>query len=138
MTDLIQYYPYIVSSACYNIKGKSVIYLSSESWVDYEERDYLEFRLKDLLRIYNRCKRKKIEFNVEEALKEVVWRNWDIEPIRELANRVEKNGKKATVDGIHLKMHEHYRRELAIEMIKNGLNPEDYGYGRFVEKINNI
>ena len=130
---MIPYYPHIVSSAGFNnAERKSTVYLSSESWVDIEEREALEWRLKHLLTIYNRCKRKKIEFNVDEALKEILWGNWNEEPYRELANRVKENGKKATIDDIHLKMHEYYRKELAEEMLRNGLNPADYGYGRFV------
>lgn len=135
MSDLIPYYPHIIGYASYNnAERKAIIHLSSESWVDYEERDYLEWRLKDLLRIYNRCKRKKIEFDVEEVLKEIVWNGYNEEPYRELANRVKEKGKKATIDGIHLKMHERYRKDLVEEMLKNGLNPADYGYSRFVNK----
>jgi lysyl-tRNA synthetase class I len=135
MSDMIPYYPYLISIACFNnAERKSIIHLSSESFVDREEKECLEFMLGYLLRIYNRCKRKKIEFNVDEALREIVWNGWNEEAYRELANRVKENGKKATIDGIHLRMHEIYRRELASEMIKNGLNPNDYGYGRFVDK----
>ena len=135
MADLIPYYPYIVGSACFNnTDRKSVIHLSSESFVDREERECLEWRLKHLLRIYNRCKRKKIAFDVEEAVKEVTWNGWNEEPHRELANRVKEYGKKATIDGIHLRMYEYYRKELSDEMIKNGLNPADYGYERFVKR----
>lgn len=136
MEDLIPYYPYIIGSAYFNnAERKSVIHLTSESWVDIEERDILEFRLKDLLRIYNSCKRKKIEFDVKEALKKIVWGGWNEEPYKELANRIKENGKKATIDGIHLKMHEHYRQDLVDEMIKNGLNPLEYGdYTRFIKE----
>lgn len=89
MEDLIPFYPYIIGCASYNnVERKAVIHLSSESWVDYEERDILEWRLKDLLRIYNRCKRKRTEFNVDEAVKEITWNGWNEEPYRELANRV--------------------------------------------------
>lgn len=134
MEDLIPYYPYIIGSAGYNnAERTATIHLSSESWVDYEEQDILEWRLKDLLRIYNRCKRKRIEFDVDEAVKEITWNGWNEAAHRELAKRVKEKGRKATVDGIHLRMHEIYRRELVNEMVKNGLNPKDYGYGRFVE-----
>lgn len=134
LEDLIPYYPYIIGSACYNnTERKSVIHLSSESWVDREERECLEFQLKNLLRIYNSCKRKKTEFDIEEVLKKVVWNGWNEQPYRELAERVKEKGKKATVNGIHLKMHEYYRKELVDEMLKNGLNPCDYGdYERFI------
>ena len=134
---MIPFYPHIIGfAACDNTDShNSVVCLSRESFVDSEERESLEFRLKHLLRIYNRCKRKKTEFDVEEALKEIVWNGWNEEPYRELANRVAKSGKKATVDGIHLKMHEYYRKLLVDEMISHGLNPCDYGdYGRFVNK----
>jgi hypothetical protein len=133
MKDLIPYYPHIIGAACFdNVEGKSVIHLSSESWVDHEERESLEFKLKWLIKIYNRCKRKKIELNVDEAVAEIAWNGWNEEPCRELANRVKMYGKKATIEGIHLKMHEYYRQELVDEMLKNGLNPADYGYARFI------
>ena len=133
MKDLIPYYPYIIRSAYFDtVEGKSVIYLSSESWVDHEERVNLEWRLHNLFTIYNRCKRKKVEFDVDEAVAKITWHGWNDEPYRELANRVKMYGKKATIDGIHLNMHERYRRELVDEMLRNGLNPANYGYERFV------
>ena len=49
----------------------------------------------------------------------------------ELANRVKINGKKASTDGLHLSIYDFYRKELVEEMVKNGLNPADYGYERF-------
>lgn len=135
MSDLIPYYPYLICVAGYdNKERKATIHLTSESFVDYEERERLELYLKELLRIYNRCKRKKIEFNVDEAVKEVCFGDYSKEQITELANRVKEHGKKATIDGIHLKMHEYYRQRLVDEMIENGLNPSDFDYGRFVNK----
>ena len=135
--DLIIYYPYLVVFAGVDNADSrnSVVCLSRESFVDSEERENLEWRLKHLLRIYNRCKRKKVEFDVEEALKEIVWNGWNEEPYRELANRVKLHGKKATIDGIHLRMHERYRQLLVDEMLVHGLNPADYkDYERFVDK----
>lgn len=134
MKDLIPLYPHLVSIAFYDNTDShnSVVCLSSESFVDREEREQLEWHLKELLKIYNRCKRNKTEFDVEEAVKKVTWGGWNEEVYRELAIRVKEHGKKAIIDGIHLKMHEYYRQELVDEMIKNGLNPADYGnYERF-------
>lgn len=132
--DLIPYYPYLVRFAvCYEEKTRnSVVCLSAESFVDREERESLEFKLKRLLTIYNRCKRKKIEFNIDEAVKESAWDEYDEEIYRILAERVKEKGKKATIDGVHLKMHERYRKELVDEMKRKGLNPADYGYERFI------
>lgn len=136
MKDLIPLYPHLISFASYSGADthNSIICLSPESFVDKEERESLERYLKWMIRIYNRCKRKKIEFSVEDAIKEVCWGDWNKKQIAEIANRVKEKGKKATIDGIHLKMHEYYRRELVEEMIKNNIDPIQYGYERFVNK----
>lgn len=126
--DLIPYYAHLVSSAYYNnAERKSVVHITSESWVDRRERESLEYKLKQVLTIYNRCKRKKIEFDVDATVEEVAWKGFDDDVYREIANRVKGNGKNATIDGIHMKMHEYYRKELVEEMINNGLDPIDYG-----------
>lgn len=130
--DLIPYYPYLISSAIFS-KDKSVVRLTSESFVDEEERESLEFRLNELIKIYSRCKRKKIEFNIEDAVKDVCFGDWNRDVICELAKRVKENGKKASIDGLHLKLHELYRETLVDEMLKNGIDPCEYGYGRFME-----
>lgn len=130
--DLIPLYPHIISFSVSNGSSRTVC-LSQEPYFDYQERDRLEFDLKWLLKIYNRCKRKKIEFDVEDAVNEVCWGNFNREQTTELAKRVKEKGKKATIDGIHLTMQEYYRKELVEEMLKYGLNPCDYGdYERFL------
>lgn len=133
--DLIPYYPHLISVGCYdNTERKSVIYITSKSFVDIEEQETLEYYLKRILTIYNRCKRKKIEFNIDDVIKEICWTDYNKAVIAELANRVKENGKKATIDGVHLRMHERYREELVREMIKNNIDPTKYGYGRFINK----
>lgn len=130
--DLVPYYPHIIGFGGYS-NDYRVVCLSKEPYFDRQEKESLDFNLKWLLRIYNRCKRKKIEFNVEDAVNEVCWGNFNREQITELANRVAKNGKKATIDGIHLTMQEYYRKELVEEMLKYGLDPCQYGdYERFL------
>lgn len=133
--DLIPYYGHLVSSAGHdNVERTASINITEESWVDMEERQTLEYKLKDVIRIYNRCKRKKIEFDVEETVKEVVWFGYAEKQTREIAKRVKEHGKKATIDGIHLDLHEHYRKDLVKEMLDNGLNPLNYGdYERFLK-----
>jgi hypothetical protein len=132
--DIIPYYPYLVSSASYNNAERTAsIHITSESWVERSERESLEHQLKDILRIYNRCKRKKIEFDIEAAVKEVVWSKYAEKQIREIATRVKEYGKKATIEGVHLDVYEYYRKELVKEMINNDLNPLEYGdYQRFL------
>lgn len=132
--SLIPYYPYLIVASYHNGKDRTaIINLSNESFVDREERELLEWYLKDILKIYNRCKRNKEEFDVEKAVDGVSWFS-DKDVIREIAMRVKENGTKATLDGIHLEFHEHYYRQLLVDkMIENGLNPSDYGYGRFIK-----
>ena len=133
--DLIPYYPHLVSSACYNNTERAAyIHITEKSSVDYEEERSLKLNLEHLIRIYNRCKRKKIEFDVEAAVKELCYNGWNEGPITELANRVKEKGKKATIDGIHYGFHDYFRKELVKEMLENGINPADYGYGRFLEE----
>lgn len=136
MEDTIPYYPCIIGSAWFdNTERKAVIHLSSKSHVDNEEREFLESELKNILKIYNRCKRKNIGFDIDDVVKKVTWNGWNEEAYRELANRIKEKGSKATIDGIHLRMHEHYRKLLVDEMLKYDLNPCDYGdYERFVSK----
>ena len=134
--DLVPYYPHLISIGCYNnADKKSIIHITSKSSVDIEEQENLKYYLKQILTIYNRCKRKKIEFNIDDAVKEVCWNDWNKEAITELANRVKLHGKKATIENIHLTMHERYRKELVDEMIKNNIDPAKYGYGRFVKEV---
>ena len=131
--DLIPLYPHLIAMAHYN-KSSSIVILSPNSYIDEEEQELLEFYLKHLIKIYNRCKRKKIEFDVEEAVKEICWWDCNKEPITELAHRVKEKGKRASIDGIHLEMREYCRKQLVDEMLKHGLNPCDYGdYERFVK-----
>ena len=137
--DLVPYYPHLVSMAHYDNKNprNSLVIISPKSYVDENEKDFLEWYLKDLLKIYRRCKRKKIEFNVDDAVKEVCWHDYNKEEIVELANRVKEKGKKATIDGIHLPFNEkYYRQELVNEMLKYGLDPCEYGdYERFIKEV---
>lgn len=133
ISDLVPYFPYLVSiAACDNIdSNNSMVVLSSKSFVDIEEEDILSIYLKNLIKIYNRCKRKKIDFKVDDAVREVCWNGWNKKAITELAERVKLYGKKASINGVHLDMYERYRKELVDEMLKYGLHPSEYGYERF-------
>lgn len=133
ISDIVPYYPYLVSIA-YVDNGdskNSIVCLSSKSFVDIAEAKSLQIDLKNLIKIYNRCKRKKIKFNVDEAVSEVCFGEYNKEEITELANRVAKNGKNATIDGVHLPTKDYYRQKLVDEMVRFGVNPAEWGYERF-------
>lgn len=134
--DLIPLYPHLISMAYYNKSqdgGSSIVILSPDSHVDREEQELLEFYLKNLIKVYNRCKRKKIEFDIKEAVRETCWLGHNRNPITKLAYRVKEKGRKASIEGIHLSMQEYYRKQLADEMLKHGIDPCKYGYERFIK-----
>lgn len=116
--DLVPYYPYLVTMAgYYNNQGR--IHLSSSSFVDEEEQERLNWKLKYTLRYYNRCKRNHVPYNTEEAaLHTGGYFVSDID--YSIADRVAEYGKKANTEGLHLSMHQYYRKELYEEMIANG------------------
>lgn len=132
LKDLIPYYPYVISMAGYS-EERSVVRLTSKSYVDYEEEDILNFYLKQVKKYERKCKKKHIPFEVEDAVK-VLGSICFGDTIRILAERVKNEEKNATIEGIHLASHEFYRKELVKEMEKNGLDPRKYGYARFFEK----
>lgn len=137
LTDLIQYYPYIIAIGCFNTKDKSaVVELSSIPHTDRREKETLDFYTKNLLRIYNRCKRKKTAFDIEKAVNEIApyERNETKNTIKRLAERIKTDGKKASTDGLHFEIYDWYRRELVEEMLSNGIDPAKYGYERFLNK----
>lgn len=130
--SLIPYYPHLVCTAAYNNKEqKSIVHITSESSVDRSEREVLESYLKRILKYYDKCKRNKTEFVIEDAIKSAYFIEWNKEQVIKIAKRVELHGKKANIDGIHLGVYEHYRKILADEMLRNSINLADYGLERF-------
>ena len=134
--SLIPYYPHIVSTGSFNNKErKALIHLTSKSWVDIEEEKSLNLYLSQILKVYNRCKRKKIHFDTNVVRKELGFlfdREDNVVDI--LVDRVIKYGKKANIDGLHLSFKDQYYRQILVnEMLKNDIDPCDYGYERFVK-----
>ena len=67
-SDLIPYYPYIVTMMTSSKEGGGVIHLSKESFVDEEEREHLGWDLDHIKKYWRKCKRDKKEFDEKEAL----------------------------------------------------------------------
>lgn len=118
-SDVVPYYAHIIGCAYHNnAENKHVIHLSSKSYPDSHEEEMLEWYKKTLVRYYNSCKRKKIEFNVNDALKKFSeWTlRYDGDTIKILAQRVKEKGKKASIEGLTLEFSERYREELRKEL----------------------
>ena len=76
-----------------------------------------------------------MEFVPEVVVNDMNLLSNNSEVVIELARRVKENGVKASIDGLHLMIQELYRQELVDEMINNGLDPVNYGYGRFCKGV---
>lgn len=122
--DLIPYYPHLVSIAAWNKDtNKSNIILSEDSFVDREEEEILTYTLQQFLRYYNRCKRKHIQYDVEEAIRNSLGGWFNPEYYKVLAERVGEYGKKANIEGVHTSSHQYFRNQLYNKMIEAGYTP---------------
>lgn len=125
--DLIPYYPYLESLIYSDKETGGIIRLHEKSFIDEEEEESLEICLEIIKRYWKSCKRKKEQFDKEEALKRACIFSQEIHHI-ELVNRVEKFGDKANIKGIHDPYHEKLREELYNLMIKYGWNENQAYY----------
>ena len=116
--DLAPYYPYIVVLGGW-ADGRGVFRLTERSFVDTEEEEHLNWKLRDFKKYRRRCKRNKVEYDEEQALKAICWfPPTDVD--REIAHRVGVFGEKATIVGLNDPIHEYYRSELFSKMIELG------------------
>lgn len=118
--DLVPYFPYIVAVGCYsNTNDRQTIVLSSESYVDREEKERLGWILRDAQKEYRRCKRKKIAFDNVEWTAKSFWSDKSI--VGEIAKRVAEKGDKADIEGMHFLSYDKWdRARLAQEMSRVG------------------
>ena len=117
--EACKYYPYLTAIAVYNInKEYNTIILSSQSFIDSEEEEFISWKINSAYKYWRKCKRNKKVFDVDEFLKSVWWSNQ--EEFKIIAERVKEFGNKATFDDIHDSLHEHFRRKWFEEMIRVG------------------
>ena len=128
--DILPYYPRCERFMACSQDSINICLSSRPHWA-WEETESLEFLLKDILTVYNRCKRNKIPFDKQAAYDKCKWithgdsdcANADL--IQELITRVDVSGKKATIDGLHKEaINQLYRKRLEAEMIRVGYTPE--------------
>ena len=117
--DLMPYYSFLTSFRSGNKDGDCIIHLSSQSWVDIEEKERLEYKMDDLKRYYRSCKRKKVPFDKDKALKMISFFTPEQYEF-ELVDRVSEYGEKSTIDNIHTSYHDKMRQSLCDDMIKEG------------------
>ena len=129
LKDLVPYYPYIVAFSYGCKEVEQTIVLSSESWVDREEKEHIGWILEDAKKEYRKCKRKKITFNPDDWINKSHWTNAEVK--KEIVKRVVENGEKANINGIHLSSYDKWdRKRLAQEMSRVGYS--DYEINHWV------
>lgn len=138
--DLIAYYPYIVSMSYGNNDGTGTIYLSQRSFIDTEEEEMLGWKMDHVKVVYRRCKRNHIPFDRKAAEKAISIFD-ELRPFeKEIINRVERDGEKASTEGIHDIMHDNMRDKWYKLMVDNGWEESIayrwvYGWRRYLDRI---
>ena len=136
--ELLPFYPYLIGMMYSNREEGGVIRLSSESYIDTQEKEWLGWTLRDAQKYWRQCKRKKIPFDVDECLKKISFfepRDYD----RQIVEQVKEFGKKATIDGIHTQYHDRCREKLYEDMIASGWEdsaayPWCFGWDRYFKR----
>lgn len=116
--DIAKYYPYLTLIRTWDKDNGDFIILSSDSFIDQEEQEHLDWYIDDVMKYWRKCKRNKVPFVVDECVEKLHWMDNDI--IRSVAERVAESGKDAEFDDIHLSMQEYYRQRWFEEMVKVG------------------
>jgi len=136
--DLAKYYPYIVSVSGAD-KNKAFVHISSQCFIDSEEKEFIMYTYNEILKYYKQCKRKKIPCTIEDIHKKKCIIGWGREEPDdwelELANRILKDGEKASIEGIHRPMHEYYRKAWRDYLVEIGYSKQEadlwvYGWRR--------
>lgn len=73
-----------------------------------------------MLRYWRRCKRNKTPYDVDMAAQSISFPGTPNGIEQEIAERVARDGDKATIDGLRDYMHEYYRKKLLEEMVRLG------------------
>ena len=63
--DLIPYYTHLVAMASYNKEIGNVIHLSRESFIDREEKEFLSWKIRDVITTFRKAKREKVEVTLD-------------------------------------------------------------------------
>jgi len=63
--DLIPYYTHLVASACYNKESGNVIHLSRDSFINSEEREFLAWKIRDVIGAFRKAKKENVEVTLD-------------------------------------------------------------------------
>lgn len=116
--DIAKYYPYLEAIGIYDGETGYRIFLSSDSFIDQEEREHRNYMIEDVQKYWRKCKRKKEKFDPDKCAEELWWD--DKETLKEIATRITQDGNNAEFDDMHFPLWEHYRRRWFEELVRLG------------------
>lgn len=122
--DAAKYYPYLICVGTFSKEGHTIV-LSSESFIDREERDSLRFDIENVLKYWRKCKREKRRFDKDECYNKIHWHITNDDYLKEIIKRVAEKGNNAEFDDIHKPMWERYRKDWFDEMVNLGYSEFD-------------
>ena len=90
--DLIPYYTHLISSACYNKESGNTIHLSRNSFIDSEEREHIAWRVRDVIGVFRKAKKEKVDVTLDYMKKQKFWWNdSDVIIWKALVDKVKNN-----------------------------------------------
>lgn len=136
--DLAPYSTHLIASMGAD-NERACVHLSSKSFIDREEEKRLTFALDMFKKYWRKCKREKKEYTVDDALKRITFNGNPNDYEILLALKVEQDGEKATIDGVHTNIHEYYRKNFYEYLVSLGYEEHwaynwVYGWRRAYEK----
>lgn len=139
--DALPYAPFLTTTLAHS-DGKTVIRLSTRSYVDIEEEEFLMYEMDAVKRRYRSLKRKKEKITEDELLKSIVW-GTPKEYQKEIVKNVLIDKEKASIQHIHIDLKDKlYRERLVKDMVSAGWTYNEayqwvYGWYRFVHEVLN-
>ena len=89
--DLIPYYTHIVASACYNKERGNVIHLSNDSFINSEEKEFIAWRIRDVISVFRKAKREKVDVTLDYMKKQKCYWNSDDYLLIPIINIIKNN-----------------------------------------------
>lgn len=113
--DIMPFYPFVAGIMYGESDGTRVFHIGRRSYVDEQEEEFVESAKRSIERYYKKCKRKRVEFTVEDFHPYT-----DLE--RQMAEDVMRIGIKNVLmsDEYHTYMGDYYRKILYKDMIAAG------------------
>ena len=121
LKDLLPYAAYIVGMAFGN-GDKYTAYIGTESYVQEMERERIEWAIRDVKRVYDKCKREGKEFDIS-MLKDDIWSSTSLHT--EIAKRMAEHPTSFKIDDLKILICEYYKASLYDDMIKEGYSENE-------------